>query len=186
MSRLGAEPIFDSYWAALAMGGVLALLLLVRPQFGLVTPARQLTFLGLRLAAIGLLLLGLIRPTWITTVRTPRTSVLVMLVDGSRSMQLPSGQGSLSRWHAQGETLSRSQAALAALGEKVELRTYAYDSQLTPLAVSGGRIALPEKPTGEETDLGTILSAAQSPPPITFPARAMAMRVAPFLINELK
>ena len=120
MSRLGAEPIFDSYWAALAMGGVLALLLLVRPQFGLVTRARQLTFLGLRLAAIGLLLLGLIRPTWITTVRTPRTSVLVMLVDGSRSMQLPSGQGSLSRWQAQGETLSRSQAALAALGPSLQ------------------------------------------------------------------
>jgi uncharacterized membrane protein len=163
MSRLGAEPIFDSYWAALAIGGVLALLLLVRPQFGLVTRARQLTFLALRLAAIGLLFLGLIRPTWITTVRTPRTSVLVMLVDASRSMQLPSGQGSLSRWQSQGETLDRSRAALAALADKVELRTYAYDSRLTPLTISGGRITLPEQPLGEETDLGTILSAAIQP-----------------------
>ena len=163
MSRLGAEPIFDSYAAALAIVAGLVLLLLVRPQFGLVSRGRQLVFLALRLGVIALVLLALVRPTWITTFRTPRPSVFVLLFDVSRSMQLPSGRGSLSRWQRQAETLAESDSALAAIAEKGELRVYAYDSRLLPVAAKSGRIELPEKPTGEQTDIGTSLSDAIRP-----------------------
>jgi uncharacterized membrane protein len=163
MSQLGAEPIFDSYTAALAIAGGLVLLLVVRPQFGLISRARQMIFLGLRLAVIGLVLLTLLRPTWITTVRTPRTSVFVLLFDVSRSMQLPSGQGSLSRWQRQAETLAASQSALAGLAEKSELRVYAYDSRLQSLPAERGRFQLPAAPRGEQTDIGTSLADAIRP-----------------------
>ncbi|MEX2173241.1 MAG: glutamine amidotransferase [Pirellulaceae bacterium] len=163
MSRLGAEPIFESYAAVLAIAAGLLLLLLVRPRFGALSRARRLTFLGLRLAVIGLVFLALLRPTWITTVRTPRTSVLVLMFDISRSMQLPSGRDSQSRWQAQAEALANSRAALAQLADKAEVRIYSYDSQLHPIAAEGGDFALPKAPTGEQTDLGTTLSDALRP-----------------------
>lgn len=163
MSRLGAEPIFDSYAAVLAIAAGLLLLLLVRPQFGPLSMARQLTFLGLRLGVIALVLMALVRPTWITTMREPRTSAVVVLFDTSRSMQLPSGRESLSRWQAQAAVLGQSQAALAALANRNELRLYSYDSKLTPLAAPGGRFALPESPKGEQTDIGTALAESLRP-----------------------
>jgi uncharacterized membrane protein len=163
MSRLGAEPIFDSYLAVLAIAAGLLLLLLVRPQFGPLSAARQLALVGLRLAAIALVLLALVRPTWITTMREPRTSAVVVMFDTSRSMQLPSGRDSLSRWQAQSAALARSQEALAALDRRKELRLFAYDSKLAPLALADGRLLLPEAPTGEQTDIGTALAEALRP-----------------------
>ncbi|MCI0362072.1 MAG: glutamine amidotransferase [Planctomycetaceae bacterium] len=163
MSRLGAEPIFDSYAAVLAIGAGLLLLLLVRPQFGPLSMARQLTFLGLRLGVIALVLVALMRPTWITTMREPRTSAVVVLFDTSRSMQLPSGRESLSRWQAQAAVLGQSQAALAALANRKELRLYSYDSKLTPVAAPGGQFVLPESPKGEQTDIGTALAESLRP-----------------------
>ena len=163
MSRLGAEPIFDSYAAVLAIAAGLLLLLLVRPQFGPLSMARQLTFLGLRLGVIGLVLLALVRPTWITTMREPRTSAVVVLFDTSRSMQLPSGRESQSRWQAQTAALARSQAAFTALAARKELRLYAYDSKLTPLPAPGGKFALPESAKGEQTDIGTALAESLRP-----------------------
>jgi len=162
MSRLGAEPIFDSYLAVLAIAAGLLVLLLVRPQFGPLNAARQLTLLGLRLGVVGLVLLALVRPTWITTMREPRTSAVVVLFDTSRSMQLPSGRESLSRWQAQVAALARSQGALNALSDRKELRLFAYDSKLTPIAVSGS-LAFPEGPAGEQTDIGTALSESLRP-----------------------
>jgi uncharacterized membrane protein len=163
MSRLGAEPIFDSYLAVAAIAAGLLVLLLVRPQFGPLSAARQLTLLGLRLGAVGLVLLALVRPTWITTMREPRTSAVLVLFDTSRSMQLPSGRESLSRWQAQSAALARSQGALVDLANRKELRLFAYDSKLTPLSTTGGTLQLPEAPAGEQTDIGTALSEALRP-----------------------
>ncbi len=163
MSRLGAEPIFDSFLVALAIAAGLLLLLVVRPQFGPLSATRQLTLLGLRLAVIGLVLLALVRPTWITTMREPRTSAVVVLFDTSRSMQLPSGRESQSRWQAQTEALARSQYALTALVGRKELKLYAYDSKLAPVAANGGTIAWPEAPAGEQTDIGTSLAESLRP-----------------------
>ena len=163
MSQLGAEPIYGSYAAALAIAAGLLLLLLVRPQFGAIGRGRQLALLAVRLAVIALVVLALVRPTIVTTVRTPRPSVFVVLFDVSRSMQLPSGRGSLSRWQQQAQTLAESEAALASLAGKSELRVYAYDSRLRPVEAKAGRIPLPEQPAGEQTDLGTTLADAIRP-----------------------
>ena len=163
MFQLGAEPIFDSYTAALAIAAGLLLLLVVRPQFGPLSRARQLTFLGLRLGVIGLVCVALIRPTWITTVRTPRTSAVIVLADTSRSMQLPSGRESKSRWQSQVETLAQAKAGLAELAERGDLRLFGYDARLAPIAAAGGNVTLPPKPEGQQTDIGTTLAEALRP-----------------------
>jgi hypothetical protein len=160
MSQLGFEPIFDSYVAAALLAIGLLLLLRIKPQFGSLTPRRRLTLVGLRLMISLLAVMALLRPTWITTVRTPRTSVLLLLFDASRSMQLSSGRSEQSRWQAQATALAAAQDELSQLAQKTELRAYTYDFRLRPLKVSGGKIPLPSSPDGEQTDIGTSLHDA--------------------------
>jgi uncharacterized membrane protein len=163
MSYLSAEPIFDSYLAVALIAIGLVLLLFVGPRFGRLNIQRKLTLTALRIVVILLVTLALLRPTFITTVRTPRSSVLVMLLDLSRSMELPSGEGKLTRWQAQQAALKRAESSLANLGEQMEVRVYGYDEKLHPIDVRGNRLQLPEKPTGQQTDIGTSLAEALRP-----------------------
>ncbi|MDX1943998.1 MAG: VWA domain-containing protein, partial [Pirellulaceae bacterium] len=163
MSRWGAEPILDSYGLVALIAAALVALLLVRPKFGQVSRRGWLCLLALRLAAIALVTLALVRPTWVTTLRTPRTSVLVLLLDASRSMQLPSGRQQESRWQAQTAALAKSRGPLAAWANQGELRVYAYDSRLKQLDSPDGTIPLPAIPSGDQTDIGTSLSEALRP-----------------------
>jgi len=88
MSRPGFEPVFDSYLAVAVLALALLALLALRPQFGSLTRRRRTILTGLRLAIVLLAIAALLRPTWITTVRTPRPSVFLVLLDTSRSMNL--------------------------------------------------------------------------------------------------
>ena len=106
MSQLGFEPVFDSYLAVALLTLALLALLAVKPQFGSLTRPRQRILTGLRLAAVLLAALALLRPTWITTVKTPRPSSFIVLLDASRSMQLASGRSEQKRWQAQQTALS--------------------------------------------------------------------------------
>lgn len=157
MTEWGAQPILGSYAAVAALAGGLALLLLIAPQYARLAYPRRAALLGLRLVVILLVLLMLLRPTSIATERTPRSSVLVLLVDLSRSMELPSGQAKLSRWQAQRDLLAKARQTFAELGRKLELRTYVYDRSLRPITLDDGAWPLPETPTGDQTDIGTSL-----------------------------
>src|SRR5687768_10610204 len=112
MTEFGAEPILGSYLAVALIAAGLAALLLLRPGFGRVTPLRRWSLLALRTVVVILAIVALVRPTWITTIRAPRTGVLVLLYDVSRSMQLPSGKGDDSRWQAMQATIQKSQPQL--------------------------------------------------------------------------
>ena len=160
MSQLGCEPIFDSYLAVVVLGAALIGLLWLKPQFGSLGRRRQFVLTALRVVIVLLAILALLRPTWITTVRTPRPSSLLVLLDGSRSMQLPSGRSEQSRWQAQTAALASVQIELARLATKAEIRAFAYDQKLQPLEVSAGKIKLADAPTGEQTDIGTTLAEA--------------------------
>ncbi len=160
MSRLGFEPILDSYVAVALLALVLLLLLGVTPQFGSLKRARRIALIGLRLVIVVLAILALLRPTWITTIKEPRPSVLLVLLDASRSMLLPADRGSQTRWEAQSQALASATSELARLAKQTEIRAYAYDSRLLPLEVSAGQIKLPVDPAGEQTDIGTTLHEA--------------------------
>src|SRR5438552_3551078 len=84
VSQLGFEPIFDSYLAVALLALALLLLLGLKPQFGSLTRRRRWTLLGLRAVVVLLAIMALLRPTWITTIRTPQSSVLLILLDASR------------------------------------------------------------------------------------------------------
>ena len=103
---------------------------------------------------------ALLRPTLITTVRNPRPSSFIVLLDTSRSMNLPSGRSEQKRWEAQLTALSLAQDELSRLAAKSQVRVYAYDQKLKPLEFSAGKIKFPENATGEQTDIGTTLSEA--------------------------
>ena len=163
MSYLSAEPVFDSYLAVALIAIGLVMLLFVAPRFGRLNVKRKFTLTAVRIVVIVLVLLALLRPTFITTIRTPRSSVLVLLLDLSRSMELPSGEGKLTRWQAQQAALERASGSLADLAEQMEVRVYGYDEALHPLQLDGSRLQIPEKPTGQQTDIGTSLAEALRP-----------------------
>lgn len=157
MTEFAAEPILNSYLAVALIGAGLVALLLLRPGFGRVTPLRRWSLLALRSIVVLLAIFALLRPTWITTIRTPRTSVLLIMFDVSRSMQLPSGQGEETRWEALEATLKKSRSQLASLAGKYDLKIYAFDSRLHTIEHRGGVFELPKEPDGQLTDLGTPL-----------------------------
>ena len=101
MSQLGFEPIFDSYVAVALIALALFASLGIRPQYGSLTTGRQRTLQILRLLIVLLAVLALLRPTWITTIKTPRLSTFLVLLDTSRSMSLSSGRSDQKRWQAQ-------------------------------------------------------------------------------------
>lgn len=160
MSQLGFEPIFESFGAVVVAAAGLLALLSLSPHFGTLTRRRLLVLRGLRLLSILLLIVALLRPTWITTIRTPRTSGFLVLLDLSRSMLLPSGTSEQRRWQAQIRALAESQSELKRLGARSEVRVYGYDQRLTPLEFNAGTIKFPEELRGEQTDIGTMLNEA--------------------------
>src|SRR5205814_6964165 len=139
---------------------VLLALIAVKPQFGSLTPRRKITLTALRLAVVLLAIAALLRPTLITTVRNPRPSSFIVLLDTSRSMNLPSGRSEQKRWEAQLTALGHAQDELSRLASKTQIRVYGYDQKIRPLEISGGRIKFPEAPAGEQTDIGTTLVEA--------------------------
>jgi uncharacterized membrane protein len=154
------EPIFDSHLVVVCIAGALALLLLMRPTYRALSRAQQRTLLGLRGATILLLLLAMFGPTRVSTTREPQTAAVLLLVDQSRSMQLPDAAGSRSRWDGQRELLERVEPLLQQLAQKVKVKVYAYDAALHAVEWNGDRLQLPETPDGEQTDLGSTLHDA--------------------------
>jgi uncharacterized membrane protein len=154
------QPLGNSYALVAAVALILILLLGVRPAFGRAGRRGRALLTGLRLLVIALIVLAMLRPTHISTTRRPQTSVLVLLLDTSRSMQLPDTGGQRSRWESQTATLRTAAPLLAELSEKIEVKVYAYDRQLTPVELVGRTLDLPEQPLGEQTDIGTSLYEA--------------------------
>ncbi|MBN1395930.1 MAG: hypothetical protein JW959_12990 [Pirellulales bacterium] len=157
MFRLSFYPIYDSY----LLTALVALLLIGLLWFG---PSRQRTARGqralltlLRLGAILLAALAMLRPTLIYTRATMQAATLVVLADQSRSMTVPDAVGEKTRWEAMRESLSDAAVQLDALSEKFELKAYAFDDAVHEVNVEGGRLSLPQRPEGQQTAIGASL-----------------------------
>lgn len=160
---LTIDPVLGSYWAVALIGLGLTALLALGPQYGRLSWTRKGILIALRVLVILLVVIGLLRPTKMTTLKTPRTSVVIVMVDISRSMLLPSGRGEITRWQAQQKAIEQIESQLTHLGPDLELRTYQYDSRIHPWQIVNGKLTLPEKPTGDQTDVGTSLAEAIMP-----------------------
>jgi uncharacterized membrane protein len=157
MSQWHLEPIFGSpllvALAALALVG----LLLVRPGFVRLAPWQKTVLVLLRVAVVLLAVVAMLRPTWSSTVTRRQSATLIVLVDLSRSMTVPDMPGSRTRWEALRETLASARSQLAALAEDLEIKVYGFHGEARPIPFESGRIPLPEKPDGGQTDHGTAL-----------------------------
>lgn len=150
------HPVFDSY--AFVVVAVLAMLVvMLAPMYRRLTVARRLTLLSLRTAVVLLILLLMLRPTAITTTSQPQPRVYMVLFDQSRSMQLPSARGEGDRWQQLQRLLDGVESALANPGEAMEVKLFAFDTELSPVGAGGWRELQPD---GAETDLGGASDAA--------------------------
>ncbi|MCO6457173.1 MAG: VWA domain-containing protein, partial [Pirellulaceae bacterium] len=157
--RWTLQPILDSY----PLVGLLALCLLLSvcwPLYRRLATGRRAVLLALRCAVILLVVLAMLRPTFLSTSTQPQPAVLLVLLDQSRSMQLPNAGGEVSRWEAQRDVLRAVEPVLRDFGEQIQVKVYGYDQQLHPLDLGSGPLPLDEPPAGEQTDIGTVLSDA--------------------------
>jgi uncharacterized membrane protein len=157
VSRWYCQPILNSYLLVAGVAAVLCLLLLIRPTFRRLSRWRHGLLAALRLMVIALLVLGMLRPTHVSTSSKPQTATLLLLFDQTRSMQLPQAAGDKTRWAAEREALGSAEPALSELASKLEVKVYGYDASLHPVESSRGKWTLPETADGEQTDIGSSL-----------------------------
>lgn len=160
MTTWYTQPIFNSYLAVALVVLALAALLLVGPAYRKLSWLQRGTLLGLRGLVIMLVLIALLRPARISTTNRPQTGVLIVLADRSRSMTLPSGMSSRTRYDAQRDALDAATGALTEFSEQFDVKVYDYGDKLSPLEFTGGKFAWPSQPDGKATDIGTALADA--------------------------
>lgn len=161
MLRWSFEPILESYRLVLLLSGMLVLLLLwIRPWRRPTVTRRQWILMSLRAGAIFLLTVAMLRPAHIRTESRPQSATLVVLCDLSRSMNVQDSSGGRSRWQQLSSTLIDSRDEWQRLGELFDVRAYGFAESLTDDMFSDGKLQLPVKPMGDETDIARAISEA--------------------------
>ncbi len=160
MFRLSLNPVFDSYLLVAAVALVLAGLMWFGPSRQRTAGRHRAMLVLLRAGVIALLLLAMLRPTLIYTSTKKQPATLVVLVDATRSMSVPDAVGQKTRWEALRGALADAAPALKKLARDFTLKAYTFDAELHEASVEGGKIELPDKPTGQQTAIGASLKDA--------------------------
>lgn len=156
------QPIFGSYVLTGALAALLLLLLLVNPSFGQLTPQRQRWLRLIRAAIACLLLIAMLRPTWIMTETRMQTSKILLLFDTSRSMTHRDGDDGKTRWDQQASFLQSAIPTLQRMGDRFEVDLIGYDGAISPQERMDGTLSIQARPDGDETDIGgAILESLQ-------------------------
>lgn len=158
--ELALDPIGGAWFTYAVAALLLAAPWIVPPRAVGLSPSRRRTLQWLRTLASLALLFAWTRPT-LTRVQTETLRpALVVLLDASRSMTVEDALDGASRWQATRRLLGASTAAIDRLAQKRDVRAFLFGRDLAPLAIEGGKLALPVEPTGEETALGAALADA--------------------------
>jgi hypothetical protein len=144
----------------IAIAAVLVGLLWVRPRHVQLALGQWAALMGLRLVVVLLMLCAMLRPTLVYTKVEPVEASLVMLVDGSRSMQVADSLGDKSRWEAMKLLLGSAAADVAKLDEQWDVTAYGFDRDTRTLGLKNGHVALAEAPDGEQSALGAAMGEA--------------------------
>ncbi|MDP7378948.1 MAG: glutamine amidotransferase, partial [Pirellulaceae bacterium] len=80
-----------------------------------------------------------------------------ILIDMTRSMELPLEGLGVTRWQKLTESLQASRPGLEKLAEQYDLQFFGFDSELVALSSSAGWPALPDGPVGAQSDYGFAL-----------------------------
>jgi uncharacterized membrane protein len=123
MTELRFQPVAD--WPVVILfAAVLIGLLWVRPRHVRLGAGKWIALIGLRLVVVLLALFAMLRPTLVYTKQEPVKASLVMLIDGSRSMQVADSLGDKPRWDAMRMLLDAAAGDLASLDEKWDISAY--------------------------------------------------------------
>ena len=161
MIELRLQPV-ASVPVVVAVAAVLLALLLVRPRHVQLRRRQWGALIGMRLVVVLLLLFALLRPSFVYTKVEPVQASLVVLVDGSRSMQVADSLGDKSRWDAMKLLLDTAAGDVAKLGTKWNINAYLFDNNTTKLELQDGKIPLAKEPAGEESAIGAAMGDALS------------------------
>jgi hypothetical protein len=144
----------------IAVAVVLVGLLFVRPRHVRLALYQWAALMALRLTVVLLTLLAMLRPTLIYTKVEPQQASLVLLVDGSRSMQVADSLGDRSRWDSMNVLLEAAAADVARLDETWDVKAYEFADDVRKLDVRAGRLALANAPAGEQSAVGAAINDA--------------------------
>ncbi len=154
------SPVWPSGWLALGVAATVEFILwLYRYEAGAVSPERARCVIGLRLAALAVLVWILIEPVWVRKVERKIRREVVVVVDDSGSMHLQDPGAAATRI-AIGEAALAKSGIVKKLGEKLRVREVkaARSVRAEGEAVASG--------WGDATDLAGALSTVleQVPP----------------------
>ncbi len=157
MPNLSFYPVGNSYLLVGVAALVLLGLLIVGPGRGVLSGRKRLVLAALRAAAIMLVVLAMLRPTFVYTETTKQPATLIVMADRSRSMSVPDLSDGETRWEALRRTVANAEDALADLARDFQIKAYTFDSHAHPAEVDGGKITLDPEPDGNQTAIGAVL-----------------------------
>ena len=159
MIELRLQPVAD-YTVVIFIAAVMLGLLFIRPRHVRLLRRQWATLIGLRLVVILLMLFALLRPSFVYTKVEPVPASLVLLVDGSRSMQVADSFGNKSRWDAVKLLLESSAKDIAKLDEKWDINAYQFDNETKKLELHDGKLDLAAAANGDESAIGAAIGDA--------------------------
>ncbi len=157
MTELRLQPVV-SLPLVLIIAAVLFALLWVRPPHVQLGIGKWAALIGLRLLVVLLALFAMLRPTFVYTKVEPIKASLVVLMDGSRSMQVADSLGDKARWDAMKMLLDTAAGDLAKLDEKWDVSAYAFAEDARKLEVRNGKVTLAAAAEGEQSALGAAMA----------------------------
>lgn len=143
--RLSYDPIYESGSAGLVMTlVVIALLFWIMPTG--ISPRRRAVLLALRGLAAVMLVLAMLRPSFVRSDNRPDAATLAIAIDASRSMTLASGDtsaqpstavetvpggigGAESRWQQQRRVLDELGTGLLSLDDRLDVNLYRFANE---------------------------------------------------------
>lgn len=159
MVRWSVNPVGgDHYLLVVAVAvGLFLFLSLIGPSFGGVIPRRKRILFMLRLLAVGMVVVALLRPAVVYTDVTRQSATILLLFDKSRSMSVPDAVNGRTRWEELRQTVENVRSQLAELASRFEVKAYTFDLAPQPVEMQGGSLELPELPDGAQTAIGASL-----------------------------
>ena len=119
--NLHLEPITGGYLVIGLVALILVSLLLIGPAYRPVSGMRRGVLTALRMAVVIMVVIAMLRPTVTRTDTQKQSATLIVMVDRSRSMQVPDGGDGRTRWEAQRQALIDALPELRALAEDLEI-----------------------------------------------------------------
>ena len=158
MPRLSLYPVGgEHYLLVVAVALALLGLLVLGPSRAKTDRRRKAVLLALRAAVIALVVMLMLRPTWVYTKTMKQSATLVILADQSRSLTVPDEVGGRTRYEALRRALASAKEGLRQLAEEAEVKAYAFDAEARPVKITDGEVRLADEPTGDQTAIGAAL-----------------------------